>query len=143
MELTHEEVMNILPHRDPILLIDTVEELIPEEQVTASYHIPENMDIFRGHFPGDPMLPGVYSIECMAQAADIILCAMPRYEGKLPIFLGVNNVRFTAKLRPGDTATVHARLTSERKDKAIATCTAEIYCGETLAACAEVTLAMR
>lgn len=79
----------------------------------------------------------------MAQTADILLLSAQRYAGKIPLFLGINNVRFLRKIMPGDTIEIRAKMASERADKAIATCSAEIYdCGE-LAATGDVTLAMR
>lgn len=88
-------------------------------------------------------MPGVYSVECMAQTADILLLSTERYAGKVPLFLGINNVRFLRKILPGDTLEIHAKMASERREKAIATCTAEIYCRGELAATGDVTLAMR
>ena len=143
MQLTHEEVESVLPHRDPMLLIDTVQELVPGERVVASFYVDPEREIFRGHFPGDPVLPGVYSVECMAQAADVLLLTMERYAGKTPLFLGIDQVRFERKILPGDTVEIRASLVTERKEKAIATCSAELYRRGELAATGMVTLAMR
>ena len=95
-----------------------------------------------GIFPASPSCPG-YSVECMAQAADLLLLSMERYAGKVPLFLGIDKVRFRRKILPGDTIEIRAALLSERVEKAIATCSAEIYDHEELAASGEVTLAMR
>lgn len=143
MQLTHEEVESVLPHRDPMLLIDTVQELVPGERVVASFYVDPEREIFQGHFPGDPVLPGVYSVECMAQAADVLLLTMERYAGKTPLFLGIDQVRFERKILPGDTVEIRASLVTERKEKAIATCSAELYRRGELAATGMVTLAMR
>lgn len=143
MQLTHEEVQAVLPHRDPMLLIDTVQELVPGERVVASFYVDPKREIFQGHFPGDPVLPGVYSVECMAQAADVLLLTMERYAGKTPLFLGIDQVRFERKILPGDTVEIRAALATERKEKAIATCSAELYRRGELAATGMVTLAMR
>ena len=143
MQLTHEEVQKILPHRSPMLLIDTVEELVPGERVVASFYVDPEREIFQGHFPGDPVLPGVYSVECMAQAADVLLLSMERYAGKTPLFLGIDQVRFARKILPGDTVEIRAALASERQEKAIATCSAQVYCRGEAAATGMVTLAMR
>lgn len=89
------------------------------------------------------MLPGVYSVECMAQTADILLLSAERYAGKIPLFLGINNVRFLKKILPGDTIEIHAKMASERVEKAIATCSAEVYNHGELAVTGDVTLAMR
>ena len=143
MKLAQEEIKNIIPHRDPMLLVSTVEEMIPGERIVSTFWVDPEREIFKGHFPGEPVLPGVYSVECMAQTADILLLSMDRYAGKVPLFLGINNVRFLRKILPGDTLEIHAKLASERVEKAIATCAAEIYNHGELAATGEVTLAMR
>ena len=91
----------------------------------------------------EPVLPGVYSVECMAQTADILLLSAERYAGKIPLFLGINNVRFLKKILPGDTIEIHAKMASERVEKAIATCSAEVYNHGELAVTGDVTLAMR
>ena len=143
MKFSKEEIKAIIPHRDPMLLVDTVEEMVPGDHIVTTFFIDSDREIFRGHFPGEPVLPGVYSVECMAQSADILLLSMERYAGKVPLFLGINNVRFLRKILPGDTIEIHARLASERAEKAIATCSAEIYNHGELAATCDVTLAMR
>ena len=141
--LTHEQVMEIIPHRDPMLLIDTVSELVEGERITASFYVDPDREIFKGHFPGDPVLPGVYTVEATAQAADLILMTKSAYAGKTPLFLGIDHVRFRKKILPGDTMEIRASLLSERAEKAIATCRAEVYTGGELAAETEVTIAMR
>lgn len=141
--MEREQIMEIIPHRDPMLLVDTVEELEPGVQITTTFHVSAEREIFKGHFPSDPVLPGVYSVECMAQTADILLLSMERYAGKTPLFLGINNVRFRRKILPGDTVEIHAKLISEVTAKAIAVCSAQIYNHGELAATGDVTLAMR
>ncbi|MPN22489.1 3-hydroxyacyl-[acyl-carrier-protein] dehydratase FabZ [bioreactor metagenome] len=143
MKMDQEAIRRVIPHRDPMLLVTTVEDMTPGERITATFYVDPSREIFKGHFPGDPVLPGVYSVECMAQTADILLLSTPRYAGKIPLFLGINNVRFLKKILPGDTIEIHAELFSERPEKAIATCAAKIYNHGELAASGEVTLAMR
>lgn len=143
MKMDQEAIKKVSPHRDPMLLVTTVEELTPGEAITATFYVDPSREIFKGHFPGEPVLPGVYSVECMAQTADILLLSTERYAGKIPLFLGINNVRFQRKILPGDTIEIHAKLASERAEKAIATCSAEIYNHGELAATGDVTLAMR
>ena len=141
--MTTEEIKQIIPHRDPMLLINEVTEIEPGHRIRAAFYVDPDREIFNGHFPGEPVLPGVYSVECMAQAADHVLLSMERYAGKVPLFLGIDKVRFRRKILPGDTIEIRAALLSERVEKAIATCSAEIYDHEELAASGEVTLAMR
>lgn len=143
MKLTREQVKQIIPHRDPMLLIDEVSELVPGEHIVASFWVDPAREIFKGHFPGEPVLPGVYTVEATAQAADLILMTRPSYAGKVPLFLGINNVRFRKKILPGDTLQIHADLLSERAEKAIATCKCAVYTQGELAAEGEVTIAMR
>lgn len=143
MKLNQEEIMEIIPHRDPMLLVDAVEALEPGASIVSTFFVDPGREIFAGHFPGEPVLPGVYSVECMAQTADILLLSTERYAGKVPLFLGINNVRFLRKILPGDTLEIRAALSSERAEKAIATCSAEIYNRGELAASGDVTLAMR
>ena len=143
MKLDKEGIKKILPHRDPMLLVDTVEELTPGEHIITTFYVDPGREIFRGHFPDEPVLPGVYTVECMAQAADVLLMADGKFPGKLPLFIGINNVRFLSKIRPGDTLRIEATIKEAKIEKAIFTCSAETYVGDTLAATGDVTLAMR
>ena len=143
MKLDHVQVMEIIPHRDPMLLIDEVSELEPGKRIVATFWVDPARDLFRGHFPGDPVLPGVYTVEATAQATDLILMTKPCYAGKTPLFLGINNVKFRKKILPGDTLEIHAELLSERMEKAVATCRCQVFTAGELAAETEVTIAMR
>ena len=66
--MTTEEIKQIIPHRDPMLLINEVTEIEPGHRIRAAFYVDPDREIFNGHFPGEPVLPGVYSVECMAQA---------------------------------------------------------------------------
>jgi len=143
VRLNREEIKKIIPHRDPMLLIDEVTEMIPGERIEATFYVSPDRDIFRGHFPGNSVLPGVYTTEIMAQASDILLLSMDRYAGTIPYFIGIDKVRFTSMIKPGDTVMVISTISSERPDKAIVTCSAEVYNKGILACKGEVTLAMR
>lgn len=145
MKLTLEEIKSIIPQRDPILLVDEVTELIPEEQVETRFYVSPDMDVFRGHFPGEPILPGVYSVEALAQTADILLLSMERYKGKTPLFVGIDGAKFKRKVLPGMTLRMTARVCREIPEKAIVSCEATAYDAQTGAVhtTAIVTLAMR
>lgn len=143
MKIDRKQIMEIIPHRDPMLLIDEVSEIYPGKRIVAKYYIDPKLEIFKGHFPQAPVLPGVYATEIMAQASDILLLSMERYANTIPYFIGINNVRFMKKILPGDTITVHSKITEEHIEKGIVTCTAEIHYKGEIACKGEVTLAMR
>ena len=143
MELDQKKIMEIIPHRPPMLLVDQVRELVPGERCVSTFYVDPAREIFKGHFPGDPVLPGVYTVEATAQTADILLLSLERYRGKTPLFLGIDRVTFLQKIMPGDTIEIRASIVKERREKAIATCAAEVFCRDKLAAKTEVTLAMR
>ena len=143
VKLSKEQIKGIIPHRDPMLLVDEVLEMIPGERIKTKFWVDPEREIFKGHFPDEPVLPGVYTVECMAQTADILLLSMERYKGTIPLFIGINNVKFMKKIKPNDTIEISAKLTTERVDKGIATCSAEVFNNGELSAVGEVTLAMR
>ena len=141
--MDREEIKKIIPHRDPMLLVDEVIELNPGFGIKAAFHVDPEREIFKGHFPGDPVLPGVYTVEIMAQTADILILSQERYSGKTPLFLGIDKVRFLSKIRPADTLEICARIVNEKPEKSIVTCSAEVYDNGELACKGEVTLALR
>ena len=143
LTLNHEQVMEIIPHRDPMLLIDEATEFVPGVRIVAKFYVDPAREIFKGHFPGDPVLPGVYSVEACAQAADLVLMTRPEYAGKTPLFLGINNVRFKNVVRPGDTLRFHATFLSEREEKAICSAHVDVTVNGVPTAEADVTLAFR
>ncbi len=143
LTLTHEEVLEILPHRPPMLFIDEVSSLSPGEEITASYHVPPDLPAFEGHFPGEPVLPGVYAVEAGAQAADLLLLSLERHQGKIPLFMGIRRANFRKKILPGDRLTIHASLKEERAELGFALCRAQILVGQEVCADMELSLALR
>jgi 3-hydroxyacyl-[acyl-carrier-protein] dehydratase len=137
------KIMEIIPHRDPMLLVDEVTEMSPDAAIEARFFVGGDRDIFRGHFPEEPVLPGVYTVEIMAQASCILLLSSERYAACTPYFIGIDNVRFSRKIKPGDMLDIHSAIVSERIEKAIATCRAEVRCDGELACVGDVTLALR
>ncbi len=143
MLFDREEIKKIIPHRDPMLLVDEVVEMEPETSIVTRFYVNPEREIFKGHFPEEPVLPGVYTVEIMAQTADILILSTERYAGKVPLFIGINNVRFLSKIRPGDTLEIRARFAIEKAEKGIVTCSGEAYNDGVLACTGDVTLAMR
>ena len=143
VKLNRDQIMNVIPHRDPMLLIDEVIEMNLGESIVAKFYVDPDREIFKGHFPGAPVLPGVYTAEIMAQASDILLLSSERYAGKIPYFIGIDHVKFLKKIEPGDTVEVHSRIIAEHIEKAIATCSAVVFNKGETACTGEVSLAMR
>lgn len=141
--MTKDQIKSVIPHRDPILMIDEVLEMVPGESIKAKLYLDPEWNVFKGHFPEEPVMPGVLAVEAMAQTADVLLLSTERYAGKTPYFAGIDGVRFMRKMEPGDTIIIEAKLAEEIPEKAIVTCAATIYNNKKRAAIGKVTLAMR
>jgi 3-hydroxyacyl-[acyl-carrier-protein] dehydratase len=99
------EIMDVLPHRYPFLLVDRVTELVKGEKIVAFKNITGNEEVFNGHFPGAPIFPGVMIVEALAQASGIlgfVTTDTTADDGKLYLFAGLDQVRFKAPVVPGD-----------------------------------------
>ena len=96
------EIMDMIPHRYPFLLVDRITECVPGKYCKGYKNLTMNEEFFQGHFPNNPVMPGVLQLEAMAQCSAPILCTLPEYKGKLTLFAGVDNVRFKNIVRPGD-----------------------------------------
>lgn len=100
MEVT--DIMKMLPHRYPLLLVDRVLECDGSEKIVALKNLTATEPVFQGHFPGNPVMPGVYQLEAMAQAAGILLDQRTERPGGIAYFLAVDKARFRRVLVPGD-----------------------------------------
>ncbi|MDE7298286.1 MAG: 3-hydroxyacyl-ACP dehydratase FabZ [Lachnospiraceae bacterium] len=109
--LTSKEIMDIIPHRPPFLLVDRIEELEPGKRAVGKKCVSMNEPFFVGHFPGEPVMPGVLVIEALAQVGAVICLSMPENKGKKAYFGGISKARFRQKVTPGDVLTLEVELT--------------------------------
>ena len=88
------QIMDLIPHRYPFLLIDKITECVPGKYVKGYKNVSMNENFFQGHFPNNPVMPGVLQIEAMAQLCSGLVMTIPEYKGKLALFAGIDNARF-------------------------------------------------
>lgn len=100
--LTTKEIMEVIPHRQPFLLIDTIEELETGARAVGKKCVSYNEPFFAGHFPGEPVMPGVLIIEALAQVGAVAILSQPENKGKTAYFAAINNAKFKVKVVPGD-----------------------------------------
>lgn len=95
-------ILDSLPHRYPILLVDRILEIEPGKRIVGLKNVTFNEPFFQGHYPGHPVMPGVLLLEAMAQAGAILLLMDSKYKGRLPVFGAIDNVKFKRMVVPGD-----------------------------------------
>ena len=103
LPLEAADIMRILPHRYPFLLVDRIVELEPGRRVVGIKQVTANEPQFTGHFPGRPIMPGVLMVEALAQTAGVAVMTLDEYRGKLGLFAGIDDCRFRRMVVPGDT----------------------------------------
>lgn len=108
--LSAVEILQNLPHRFPMLLVDRVLEIEPGKRVVGVKNVSFNEPYFSGHFPGLPVMPGVLIIESMAQVAAIMMLALPNFRDQIPYLAGMDKVRFRKPVVPGDVLRIEAEL---------------------------------
>lgn len=108
------QIMEMIPHRYPFLLIDRITECVPGKYCKGYKNLTFNEIFFQGHFPGNPIMPGVLQAEAMAQMGAGILMTVPEYKGKLVVYAGIDNCRFKRIVRPGDRLDMEVELTKVR-----------------------------
>lgn len=112
--LTTKEIMEIIPHRQPFLLIDTIEELEPGVRAVAKKCVSYNEPYFAGHFPNEPVMPGVLIVEALAQTGAVAILGMPENRGKTAYFAGINSAKFKQKVVPGDVLTLETEIIKQK-----------------------------
>ena len=108
--MTQEQIKEIIPHRDPFLLIDSIEEMEVGKRVVATKYMKPDEFWFKGHFPDYPVVPGVLMLEMMAQAGAVAMLAMPENKGKIGFFGGVKEAKFRRQVVPGDTLKIEVEI---------------------------------
>lgn len=135
--LTTKDIMEIIPHRSPFLLVDRIDELEPGVRAVGKKCVSYNEPFFAGHFPQEPVMPGVLVIEALAQVGAVICLSLKENKGKTAYFGGINKARFRNKVVPGDVLTLAVELT--RKKGPVGIAIAKAYEGKKVYAEAEIT----
>lgn len=111
---TAKEIMDIIPHRYPFLLIDTIEELEPGQRAVGKKCVSAGEPFFQGHFPGNPVMPGVLIMEALAQVGAVAILSKPEFKGHTAYFAGIDKARFRQKVVPGDVLVLETTIVKEK-----------------------------
>lgn len=135
-----KEIMEIIPHRQPFLLLDTIEELEPGKRAVGKKCVTYNEPFFAGHFPGEPVMPGVLIVEALAQAGAVAILSNPEFKGKTAYFGAINSARFKQKVVPRDVLLLELEIIKQKGPVGVGKATATVD-GKT-AVTAELTFAI-
>ena len=131
-KMNRDEIKKIIPHREPFLLIDEVVEVEQGKKIKAVKHVSDEEYYFKGHFPSNPIMPGVLIVETIAQAGAVLALMMPENKGKIVLFAGIDKVRFKKIVRPGDELILDVELENLKRNigkaKGRATVRDEVVC---------------
>ncbi len=139
--LTNKQIQKILPHRYPFLLVDRILEIEEGKKAVGIKNVTVNEPFFQGHFPGEPIMPGVLIVEAMAQVGAVALLSVPENKGKLALFTGIENMKFKSTVTPGDTLKMTSEVTGMRLNIGKASVKAELADGK-IAAIGEIKFAL-
>lgn len=128
--LNQEQIKAIIPHRDPFLLIDEITDYEVGKYAVGKKFVKMDESYFKGHFPGQPVMPGVLIIESLAQVGAVSLLLMPEFQGKIAFFAGIEKAKFRKSVLPGDTLRLECTLTRVRRQFGVGE--AKAYVGEEL-----------
>jgi 3-hydroxyacyl-[acyl-carrier-protein] dehydratase len=109
-------IMEILPHRYPLVLIDRILELEPMVRAVGYKNVTANEPVFSGHFPGNPLMPGVYMIEALAQLGGTVILSPGEWERRIPYLAGIDKAKFRRPVIPGDQLMMEVRMNRNRKN---------------------------
>lgn len=128
--LNKNEIKQIIPQREPFLMIDEVEEYVPGESAIAYKHVSEDEWYFKGHFPGNPIMPGVLITESLAQTGAIAILSLEANKGRNALFAGIDKMRFKKQVVPGDVLKLEVKIIKQKGPigvgEALATCDRKI-----------------
>lgn len=128
--LNKNEIRQIIPQREPFLMIDEVEEYVPGESAIAYKHVSEDEWYFKGHFPGNPIMPGVLITESLAQTGAIAILSLEANKGRNALFAGIDKMRFKKQVVPGDVLKLEVKIIKQKGPigvgEALATCDGKI-----------------
>ena len=124
--LSTKEIMDIIPHRQPFLLVDTIEELEPGKRAVGKKCVTYNEPFFGGHFPAEPIMPGVLILEALAQVGAVAILSCEEFKGKTPYFGAVNEAKFKHKVVPGDVLTLELEIIKQKGPVGIGSATAYV-----------------
>lgn len=117
--LNAQEIMDLIPNRYPLIYMDYVDEMEPGKSIIATKNVTINEQFFQGHFPGNPVMPGVLIIEALAQAASILILSSPDFKGKTAYLGGISNAKFKKMVKPGDVLKLHVEFVKQRSNMGV------------------------
>ena len=138
--LTTKQIQEIIPHRHPFLLVDYIEDFEPGEFGIGYKCVTYREDFFAGHFPQEPVMPGVLIVEALAQTGAVAILSQPEWKGKTAYFAGINKAKFKQKVVPGDTLVLETEIIKVKGPIGVGQATAKV--NGKLACSAELTFAI-
>ena len=140
MVMDIKDIMNTIPHRSPFLLVDRIEEMEEGKRIVGKKCVTYNEPFFAGHFPQEPVMPGVLIIEALAQTGAVAILSVEENRGKTAYFAGINSAKFKRKVVPGDVLILETEIIKQKGPIGVGRATAKV--GDDIACIAELTFAI-